>query len=320
MFKFLCFVFTFFLFSCQSTKPVPEPTPTAAPTIVPTAAPTPIPTALAVVTPEPQIVPVRSAALADVRAIIESRKERMLKYVRRPVLSTRDTRKLKGQVSGLKPVLMQNPMGFNEAKQHAQKSDDMDLRSLDTPIKDQGQEGLCTSFATIAAMETDGLVAKKTLDLSERHLWNLYRQYYTEKALTASTKRWVTTEARWPYSKTAKPRTTIAGVAKNKSYQALPNFPAVYTAIASNKPVVLSVETNTSWSNPYKGVLSVKGTRQGGHAVKLSGFFDTTRGRYLIIKNSWGSAYGDSGYVYLPENYCSTYWCAFHVVNGTDFK
>jgi C1A family cysteine protease len=316
MFKYLFFLFTLFLFSCQSTKPEPAPTPT----LTPTAMPTP-PPMIELVTPEPEIVPVRSAALADVRAIIESRKERMLKYVRRPVLSTRDTRKLKGQVSGLNPMASyQNPMSLQEAKQHAQKSDDVDLRSLDTAVKNQGQEGLCTSFATVAAMESDALIAKKPLDLSERHLWNLYRQYYTEKALTASTKKWVTTEARWPYSKTAKPRTTIAGVAKNKSYQALPNFPAVYTAIASNKPVVLSVETNTSWSNPYKGVLAVKGTRQGGHAVKLSGFFDTARGRYLIIKNSWGSAYGDAGYVYLPENYCASYWCAFHVVNGTDFK
>jgi C1A family cysteine protease len=314
MFKYLFFLFTLFLFSCQSTKPEPVPTPT------PTAMPTP-PPMIELVTPEPEIVPVRSAALADVKALIESGKERMMKYVRRPVLSTRDTRKLKGQVGGVKPTeSYQNPMSFQEAKQHAQKSDDVDLRSLDTAIKNQGQEGLCTSFATVAAMESDGIVAKKPLDLSERHLWNLYRQYYTEKALTASTKRWVTTEARWPYSKTAKPKTTVAGVAKNTSYKALPNFPAVYTAIASNKPVVLSVETNTSWSNPYKGVLAVKGTRQGGHAVKLSGFFDTARGRYLIIKNSWGSSYGDAGYVYLPENYCMTYWCAFHVVNGTDFK
>lgn len=312
--RYLLFLVSLFFFGCQSK---PEPTPTPVPVVVPTATPTPPPV---VPTAEPETAPVRSMALADVKAIIEGGKEKKLKYIARPVLSTKDTKLLKGKVNGIKPVTMQNPMSINDAKQYALKSDDVDLRSLDTSVKNQGQEGLCTSFATIAAMESDGLLVKKPLNLSERHLWNLYRQYYTEKALSASTKSWVTTEARWPYSKTSRPSTSIAGVAKNKSYQALPSFAAVYQAIASNKPVVLSVETNTSWSNPYNGVLSVRGTRQGGHAVKLSGFFDTSRGRYLIIKNSWGSAYGDAGYVYMPENYCAYYWCAFHVVNGTDFK
>jgi C1A family cysteine protease len=48
----------------------------------------------------------------------------------------------------------------------------------------------------------------------------------------------------------------------------------------------------------------------GGHAVFCCGYKDDPAwagGGYLIIKNSWGSTWGDMGYFYMPYEYASNY-------------
>jgi C1A family cysteine protease len=291
--------------SCVSREKSADPivtTPTASPTAIPTV----------IVTATPTIKPTAKEALSEIINLIETGKTKKQKYIARPVLSTADTLLLKGKTKGVSPDA--------RSQQFATIPVTVSLKSLDTPIKDQGQEGLCTSFAVVAAMEMNAKnISKKTLDLSEKHLWNTYKQYYTISALTASTKNWITTETIWPYAR-SKSVSTIVPIAKNLSYKELTTWNDIFTALDAHKAVVLSADTNTSWSNPYKGVLLATGTKQGGHAIKVSGYFDTTKGRYLIIKNSWGSGYGDAGYVYLPQNYCAKYWCGFHLVDGTSLK
>jgi C1A family cysteine protease len=238
-------------------------------------------------------------------ATIEQGNQKKSAYKARPVLSTKDTKIL---FSGMKRIK-------DAGKMQAALPETVDLRTMDTTVKDQGQEGLCTAFATVASVE---YMIKKTgteYNLSERHLWNNYKQYYTEKALVAAKKYWITSEAIWPYAKT-KAVSTIKPFGKITTYVAISTFEELYTALRNDNAVVLSVTTNTSWSNPSKGVLSVTGKAQGGHAIKVSGFFDTSKGRYLIIKNSWGSNYGDKGYVYLPVNYCSKFFCGFNVISS----
>lgn len=43
----------------------------------------------------------------------------------------------------------------------------------------------------------------------------------------------------------------------------------------------------------------------GGHAVLLVGY-DRTK-KYFIVENSFGKAWGDSGYFYMPFDYYSEY-------------
>jgi C1A family cysteine protease len=48
--------------------------------------------------------------------------------------------------------------------------------------------------------------------------------------------------------------------------------------------------------------------RLGGHALFCCGYQDDTQyagGGYTIVKNSWGTEFGDDGYVYLPYDYIS---------------
>jgi len=286
------FLLVLFLFGCQQVVPVPEPTPIPEPTVEPTPTQTP--------TPEPTLT--ISEDLKKIIALIEGESVKKQKYIPRPVLSTKDTKKLKGKSQSIKRDVRASISTTSKV---------VDLRSIETSVKDQGQEGLCTAFAVSAGME---MLARSNLDLSEKHLWSKYQQYDTTYALFASKKYLITSENAWPYNLN-KPLKRVRGVAKTDTYGELLAWDDVYKSLDEGKAVVLSAETNTSWSNPYMGVLRTTGTKQGGHAIKVSGYFDTSRGRYLIIKNSWGIAYGHKGYVYLPETYCDRHWCAFHVIS-----
>ncbi len=65
--------------------------------------------------------------------------------------------------------------------------------------------------------------------------------------------------------------------------------------------------------------------RGGGHAVHVTGYLSNERlatrlpkappgagGGYFIVKNSWGTCFGDAGYVYLPVDWVKAN--AFEVV------
>jgi C1A family cysteine protease len=43
--------------------------------------------------------------------------------------------------------------------------------------------------------------------------------------------------------------------------------------------------------------------RLGGHAVLAVGYDDSLDGGRFIVRNSWGEAWGDQGYFYMPYDY-----------------
>ena len=84
-------------------------------------------------------------------------------------------------------------------------------------------------------------------------------------------------------------------------------------------PIMISIKTPDQFYNPIHGFMSNKLTgNHGGHAVLIVGYINNNDlikimpswpivpigngGGYFIVKNSWGTCYGDSGYVYLPYN------------------
>lgn len=68
---------------------------------------------------------------------------------------------------------------------------------------------------------------------------------------------------------------------------------------------------NISKSNPLMPIPTQNDSLVGGHAVAMVGFNDAKN--YFIVRNSWGSGWGDNGYFYMPYSYvdsneCSDFW------------
>ena len=89
-------------------------------------------------------------------------------------------------------------------------------------------------------------------------------------------------------------------------------------ALSQGLPVVFGFTVGASFESDevaHTGVWNpVHGEEQiGGHAVKLVGYKSINTVDYFIVKNSWGTGWGDGGYFYMP-----TAWVA-SARNASDF-
>ena len=196
-----------------------------------------------------------------------------------------------------------------------------DLRPFDTPIRNQGSRPWCTAFATIGAIEN---LAKQNfdanLDLSEIHHFQSYGVYQTSPSLNAAKTIGLIDEELWPYygqRKTGSDSRIRARLTGSKKIQL--TLTEVVKAIRSGLPVVINLMVNGSFMNPKTGGIIVPGGFQsGGHAIALTGVVVDGRvdgGGYFIIKNSWGSSWGNKGYGYLPFSYCKYSSCYAWTIN-----
>jgi C1A family cysteine protease len=82
------------------------------------------------------------------------------------------------------------------------------------------------------------------------------------------------------------------------------NFTQWRTWLASHGPIMVALNVDATWDNATAthGVLDKfqSDTVRGGHAVCLVGY--TKDGRF-IVRNSWGTAWGDKGFGYASEAY-----------------
>jgi C1A family cysteine protease len=74
--------------------------------------------------------------------------------------------------------------------------------------------------------------------------------------------------------------------------------------LATKGPILIGLSVDSTWDNAAAtgGELDVfrPSTARGGHAVCAVGY--TSKGR-IIIRNSWGTAWGDKGFAYASEDY-----------------
>jgi C1A family cysteine protease len=181
-----------------------------------------------------------------------------------------------------------------------------------TPIKNQLNCGSCWAFGSIASFET--AIMKKTegwvVDLSEQFLvscnddgWGCGGGWWPYDMFVEPG---VPFESCYPYTATDAPCVTGCPVA----YQAIgykflagtstvPSVDAIKQAIYDNGGVTVGVYVDR-WFQAYTGgVLSrcAKKPRGVNHMVQLVGWDDAT-GAWKL-KNSWGTGWGDSGYMWI---------------------
>ncbi|MGA7075526.1 MAG: lectin like domain-containing protein, partial [Halobacteriota archaeon] len=205
-----------------------------------------------------------------------------------------------------------------------------DLRALDkmTPVKLQGTCGACYAFATYASLESY-LKPSETSDFSENNLKNTNGfdvaacQGGNEFMATAYLVRWSgpVSESYDPYSASStSSRSNLpvqkhvqdvsflpdrAGATDNNNIKAaLLTYGAVYTNM-------YIVPMYPPQFNPATNAYYFRQAVQANHAVAIVGWDDSfSRTKFVggnqppgdgafIVKNSWGTGWGDQGYFYV---------------------
>jgi hypothetical protein len=206
---------------------------------------------------------------------------------------------------------------------------EVDLRASWWKIDSQGSTGACVGYATAYGVlrwhyVTGGLLAKSEKP-SARFIWMANKETdeittypttfietsgtQTKLALNVARKYGCVTEADLPMSGKLSMLSRAAFYAKAapfriSSFHSLGNDPEKWRAwIANQGPVLTRLGVDRTWDRATAtgGQLAkyLPSTVRGGHAVCIVGYTKT----YFIVRNSWGTGWGDRGFAYASNAY-----------------
>ena len=216
----------------------------------------------------------------------------------------------------------------------------VDLRPFMPPVVDQGQTGSCTGNAIAGALGFLELKALKTPEVEPEEFSKTYEPisrlfiYYNERYMEGTTdedagaqirdgilsisKYGMCRESTWPYDESKalirppEPAYAEAAVHKAVKYFRINDgdlyhmksclndgYPFVFgfSVYASFMSDFTAKTGRQSMPRPGEGV-------EGGHAICCVGYDDDLE--CFIIRNSWGTSWGDKGHFYMPYNYAAS--------------
>lgn len=185
-----------------------------------------------------------------------------------------------------------------------------------TSVKDQGQCGSCWTFSSTGAVEGAWAIAKGQLvDLAEQQLVDCatgisYGSHgcsggQMEGAFKYIIEHGQCSLASYPY--TAKDGTckTCSAVAHVSSCSDVkPNDQISLKGAVAQQPVAIAIEADTRYFQSYSGGVltsSSCGTSLD-HGVLIVGYGAENGIDYWLVKNSWGTSWGDKGYVKIARS------------------
>jgi C1A family cysteine protease len=192
-----------------------------------------------------------------------------------------------------------------------------------TGIRDQGGCGSCWAFAATAALESSVLIASQTpwidLNLSEQVLVSCGNSGscqggYKDQAANFIRNNGLPEESCYPYTATDGNcasacynwQATTYKI-KNWSYATTssPTVTAIKNALFTYGPLSTSMVVYSDFFYYAGGVYSYTyGSLAGRHAVLIVGYDDP--GQYFIVKNSWGSSWGEGGFFRIAYSELNT--------------
>jgi C1A family cysteine protease len=200
----------------------------------------------------------------------------------------------------------------------------VDLRARCTPVENQGVLGSCTACALVGNLEfIKKIKLNTTINFSKLFL------YYNERVIRHSQKSDSGASIRdgikslvnvgdclesfWPYNVdkfAIKPPLKAYRNALNleiTKYYRLHTTSEMKHTLSTGYPFVFGFAVYESFEAPEvakTGLVPMPKKDErvvGGHAVMAVGYDNTKN--FFIVRNSWGTSWGDKGYFYMPYGY-----------------
>ena len=185
-----------------------------------------------------------------------------------------------------------------------------------TSVKDQGQCGSCWSFSSTGAVEGAWAISKGQLtDFSEQELVDCatgvsYGSHgcnggQMEGAFKFVIENGQCTLSSYPYTAkdgTCQKCTAVAHISSCSDVK--PNDQLSLKAAVAQQPVAVAIEADTRYFQSYSGGIldsSSCGTTLD-HGVLTVGYGEENGQKYWLVKNSWGTTWGDKGYVKIARS------------------
>jgi hypothetical protein len=185
-----------------------------------------------------------------------------------------------------------------------------------TSIKNQGSCGSCWAFGMTAEVETTAKrLTGTTYDLSEQYVlnctnkrWGCNGGFFDFKTFIAPDG--ARAESCLPYVarkntcvKTCPIVYQITGWAYVGNSSSVPSVDAIKTAIQTYGGVAAAVYVDSYWQAYSSGCFNGTASGSCNHAIQLVGWDDSLcSGGAWRLKNSWGTGWGESGFMWIKYN------------------
>lgn len=202
-----------------------------------------------------------------------------------------------------------------------------------TPVKNQGRCGSCWAFGSIAPMESDYAIRYGTLrNYSEQQAVDCVKGpnqccYGCSGGLMDPTWLWfrnnnqgVVPESQYPYNgRDTNACRRIAAASDQAfvaSYNQIPAHESYLEQAINTHPIAVAIEAENTWFRGYRsGVITQGCGTRLDHAVTAVGYgTDSSGQKYFLVKNSWGTGWGEAGYVRIAPNQCGIIYMSSQVV------